>query len=450
MTQTVAVVGAGITGLTAACDLLASGCGVTLFESAPYAGGLAFDIPCGAGRVEAFYRHIFTSDTHIRDLAAELGLADAIRWFAPDNAVALPGASGNATNLYPFTTPGDLLRFSPLSLPGRIRLGLSVLGAKRVRDWRALEGETAREWVLRTAGRDVWRTVWEPLMRSKFDDDADSVSAVWLWNKLALRGHTRSSGMKSELLGYMDGGFGRLVDALTERIRTLGGRIETGTAVERIDADPETGAPSLTVSSPATEPQTLRFDRALWTAAPALLADAAPSLPSESLEKLRCVRYKGNICALLELSRPLTPHYWISVADPDIPFVALIEHTNLVGAEAYGRHIVYLSRYIDAADPLFSAPDDEILRRFKAVLPRFAPDFDATAILAARVTRARYAQPVIPCGYSGRIPPFDPVPGKAVFLASMPQIYPEDRGMNYAVRLGREAARKILSPEAIR
>ncbi len=449
MTQTVAVVGAGITGLAAACDLLVSGCGVTLFESAPYAGGLAFDIPCGAGRVEAFYRHIFTSDTNILDLAAELGLADAIRWHAPNNAVALPGA-GNTTKLHPFTTPGDLLRFSPLSLPGRLRLGLSVLGAKRVRDWLALEEETAREWVLRTAGKDVWRTVWEPLMRSKFDDDADSVSAVWLWNKLALRGHTRSSGMKSELLGYMDGGFGRLVDALTERIRTLGGRIETGTAVERIETDPETGAPSLTVSSPVTGPRTLRFDRALWTAAPALLADAASSLPSESLDKLRGVRYKGNLCVLLELSRPLTPHYWISVADPEIPFVALIEHTNLVGAEAYGRHIVYLSRYIDTANPLFSATDEDILRRFTAVLPRFAPDFDATTILAARVTRARYAQPVIPRGYSGRIPPFRPAPGKAVFLASMPQIYPEDRGMNYAVRLGREAAREMLSPEATR
>lgn len=449
MTQTVAVVGAGITGLTAACDLLASGCGVTLFESAPHAGGLAFDIPCGVGRVEAFYRHIFTSDTHIRDLAAELGLGDAIRWRAPDNAVALPGA-GNTTKLYPFTTPGDLLRFSPLSLIGRIRLGLSVLGAKRVRDWQALEGETAREWVLRTAGKDVWRTVWEPLMRSKFDDDADGVSAVWLWNKLALRGHTRSSGMKSELLGYMDGGFGRLVNALTERIRALGGRIETETAVERIENDPKTGAPSLTVSSPATGARTLRFDRALWTAAPALLADAGPSLPSESLDKLRDVRYKGNICVLLELSRPLTPHYWISVADPAIPFVALIEHTNLVGAEPYGRHLVYLSRYIDAANPLFSATDDDILRRFTAVLPRFAPGFDATAILAARVTRARYAQPVIPCGYSGRIPPFAPARGRGIFLASMPQIYPEDRGMNYAVRLGREAARKLLSGEAAR
>ncbi len=447
MTHTVAVVGAGITGLAAAFDLIAGGDAVTLFDVSPETGGLAFDVPCGHGRVEAFYRHIFTSDTNILDLAAELGLGGSIRWHEPDNAVALPGPGGKTT-LHPFTTPGDLLRFSPLSIVGRLRLGISVLGAKRVRDWRALEGKTARDWVVRTAGRDVWRTVWEPLMRSKFDDDADDVSAVWLWNKLALRGHTRSSGMKSELLGYMDGGFGRIALSLTDRIRTGGGTVATGTTVDRIERV-EDGRLSIAATGPNGSGARI-FDRVLWTAAPSLLADAMPALPPDAARVLRGVRYKANVCALLELSRPLSSRYWISVADPSIPFVAVIEHTNLVGTEPYGRHIVYLSRYLDASKRLFTATDGDVLDCFMAALQRIAPGFDPATVLSARVTRARYAQPVIPRGYSDRIPPFDPAPGSPIFLASMPQIYPEDRGMNYAVRIGREAAARMLSPEGPR
>ena len=158
---------------------------------------------------------------------------------------------------------------------------------------------------------------------------------------------------------------------------------------------------------------------------------------------LRSIKYKANLCLALELKESLSPYYWITVAQEGFPFVLVIEHTNLVGLRGYGSHIIYLSRYLDASDPLFSASDSEIEEKFTDGLKRIFPDFEADYIKKATVSRVRYAQPVVKIGCSENIPDIE-TPLDGLFLASMPQIYPEDRGLNYAVRLGRQAADRLI------
>lgn len=422
----VCIVGAGATGLAAAWELRKKGHDVTLLEASDRVGGLSASFEIGGESVEEFYHHIFTGDGAILALVAELGMNDALKWYEPRNAFR------TAERLYPFTSPFDLLRFSAVSLRSRIALGLLVLKARRIGDWAPLEDIAAREWILRTAGNEVWEKVWGPLVQSKFDDHADGISAAWLWKKLHLRGASRSEGMKSELLGYMNGSFAALFRELGERLARDGAELRLRTRVDRVASS---GGAVRVVAGDAEE----SYDRCVFTAAPEQFLHIADGLPCEYALMLEQSPYKANVCVVLRLDRRLSPYYWTSVADRKAPFVVVVEHTNLVGAERYGCHVVYLSRYLDAGKELFSADDANVRECFLSALERLYPSFDRSSVLGCDVFRARYAQPVVPLGRSRTLPPLR-TPLQGVALASMAQIYPEDRGLNYAVAMGKEVA----------
>lgn len=419
----VGIVGAGATGLTAGYELVRRGHRVTVFEREPQVGGLAQTFRVGSRDLEKTYHHIFTSDIDFTDLAEELGLGSKIRWVPPRNGIYINH------RLYPFTTPRDLLSFRELSLWDRFRMGLLVPRARLIRNWQKLEGVPVREWVIRAAGRNVWEKFWRPLLAAKFDQDADRVSATWLWNKIKLRGSTRGKNPSREVLGYMDGSFGQVYEALATRIREGGGEIRCGHAVTRIVAG-DGGVLSIGEET---------FDAVLVATAPSIFAELVPGLPAEYRERLGQIRHKANLCLVLELPRPLSPYYWTSVAQEDFPFVAVIEHTRLVPAADYGCHVVYLSRYIDERNELYLGSDAQVQDVFLHSLKRMFPDFDRSSILRSHVFRSRFAQPVIGTGYSA-IRPAVTTPIRNLYLGCMAQIFPEDRGQNYAVRLGRQIA----------
>ncbi len=427
-----AVVGAGLTGLVAAYRLASAGHAVTVFERYPAAGGLVATFEAGGERLECFYHHLFTTDTDYVALARELGLGDAIEW--------LPSRMGifSSGRLWDFGTPASLLRFAPLPWPDKVRFALSTLWLNRVHRWRRYERVTARDWILRHAGPRVWETVWGPLLRQKYAERADRVAMAWLWGKIFLRGRSRSASGMGERLGYMRGSFGRLVDVLVKRCRDLGVRFELATPVRRLSA----GAGGVEVGTRAGAGP---FSALLFTASPEeLLAVAAEALPPGGATRLAALESTAALCCVLELRRPLSPYYWINVADSDAPFGGVIEHTNYLPPERYGgRRIVYLSKYLFESHPLWRARDEAVWAAFAPFLRRLEPTFEEGWVLARHVFRAAHAQPVIPLHYSERIPPFETgIPG--VFHACMAQIYPEDRGQNYAVRAGNVAAARIL------
>lgn len=428
--MSVAIIGGGLTGLTAAYRLAKNGLRVSVFEEAGEPGGLASSVSLGTASLERFYHHIFTSDRHLLELCRELGLEDLVEWHEPKNAIYIDD------RLYPFTSPMDLLRFSPISLFSRIRTGLLTLTSGFLRDYMPLESQTAKDWLIRRAGTDSYRKVWEPLLVSKFDRDADLVSAVWIWNKFKLRGTSRTKSISKEKLGYMKGGFARLIERLAEEISQAGGSVRTNCKVSGIR---RLGDGRLALDVCRDE----AFDRVLFTGSPQQLAALESPLPAEYRKNLAGLKSKGNICMILELDRSLSPYYWITVAQRDIPFVLAIEHTNLVGPEGYGSHVVYLSRYMDIEDELFKKSDEKIESIFMDGLAGMFPGFCREWVKRTVLSRARYAQPVITRHYSRVVPPLK-TPLCGLYLASMAQIYPEDRGMNYAVRLGLAAADEIM------
>ena len=426
----VVVIGGGFCGLAAAYQLGRLGIRAIVLEQDAALGGLAGSFLAGGERLEKFYHHWFVHDADIMALIGELGLSDDVTTRATRTGAYY------AHGFFRLSTPWDLLRFKPLPLPSRVRLGLLTLRVRAVRRWRRLEDVTAADWLRRMGGRRAYEVVWEPLLRGKFGDLADEVAAVWFWSKLKLRGGSRGRG-GAETLAYFRGGFGALTDAIAAAIRRQGGEIRA--------SEPATGllVADGNVTGVETPKGAIAADAVIATAALPIVAELAePHAPSYA-EELRGIRYLANVCVVLELNRSLSDTYWLNVNDPGFPFVGVIEHTNFEPASSYaGRHVVYLSRYLPATDPFYALADDDVvafsLRHLRRMFPTLADD----AVLARNVWRAPYAQPVVTRGYARLIPSLR-TPLANLYLASMAQIYPEDRGTNYAVRQGRAAARAV-------
>jgi protoporphyrinogen oxidase len=429
--KTVAIVGAGFGGLAAGFELSLRGVRVKVFESEGDVGGLAGSFEVGGERLEKFYHHWFTNDVHVIQLARDLGTQDRI--------VARATCTGMyfANRFLKLSTPMDLLRFTPLKMADRIRLGLLALRARRVDDWMALEDISAAQWLRGLGGDEVFRVVWEPLLRGKFGDVADDVSAVWIWNKLKLRGGSRGKGGE-EQLAYYRGGFASLADSMADAIRARGGTVSTSSPVIRlVTRDGK-------VRGVVTPSGAVEADAVILTTPLPLAADLlAPHVSHEYTTGLRRIRHLANVCIVLELDHSLSQTYWLNVNDPGFPFVGVIEHTNFEPSSSYhGRHIVYLSKYLPETDELFRMRDEDVVEYTFGHLARMFPALKRESVLAAHVWRAKYSQPIVERAYSSLVPGTR-TPVEGVHLATMAQIYPEDRGTNYAIRQGREVGARV-------
>ena len=435
----VGIIGAGATGLPAAYDLLKAGHQAVVYERAPFIGGHASTFDVGGERLERGYHHWFTSDTDIIELVEEIGLGDTIRWIDSTVGTLYDG------RIYDFVTPMDLLKFKPLSFPDRIRLGLTTLYLQRQKDWRKYEGITAHEWLGKRGGAGVYGTFWEPMLRGKFGDLMyKDVTMAWVWGKINTRVKSRGKSMVREKLGYPMGSFGLVFDTLADRIRDMGGEVLTSAGVNRILVEDDGSVRGLEVQPQDGTAREEHFDAVLATTPSPVFTRLAPPLPPDYRARLESARYMAAVLIVLVLDRPLSDVYWLNVADREIPFVGVIEHTNLIGPEHYGgRHIVYLSNYLTTDNPLYRMEREELLAEYLPHLRKINPDFSPDWIVESYHHRVDGAQPVIGVNYSDSIPDRrTPFPG--VYLANTTQIYPEDRGTNYSVRMGREVAEMMM------
>lgn len=428
-TQTV-VVGAGFTGLAAAYELARQGLDVTVLEAESEVGGLASAFDVNGGKLERFYHHWFTHDRDIMRLVAELGLSARLQINPTRTGLYF------ARRFFNLSTPGDLLRFSPLGPVDRLRLGFLALRARRVKNWRVLENQTAQEWLRSLGGEKVYKIVWEPLLRGKFGPYAERVSAVWFWNKLKLRGGSRGRGGEERLV-YFTGGFSALAEALVKTIRGMRGKVKLQTRVSSLE-------PFGRRWRVVTARKTFTADHVIATQAPALTAGMVREWADPGyLAGLTRIPYLANLCLVLVLDRPLSGMYWLNVNEPGFPFVGVIEHTNFEHPKTYGGgHIVYLSRYLPQADPMFSFDSVQYLDYALPYLQKMFPALERKWIKAHYLWRAAWAQPVVERNYGQSLRALDsPYPG--LHLCSMAQIYPEDRGTNYAIRAGRELGARL-------
>ncbi len=431
----VAVIGGGLAGLVAADRLLSGGLSVTVFEKFPEAGGLVGVVSVGGTPLERYYHHLFTSDVDYVSFAKEFGLEKDLLWLKSRMGFLSGG------RLYDFGTPASLLSFTPLGLRGRLEFILSTLKLRSDADWKGLEGETAMGWMRRKGYGRALEAVWGPLLRQKYGRRAEDVGLVWLWGKIALRTRSRDKTGLGERLGYLRGSFGRGVAAVLARVKARGGDVRTSRPVRLVQ---RRGGGFDVTSLGGVAGGTETFDLVLSTVAIPELLRLAPDLPEDIRKTWGAISYCHALCPILELDRSLSPYYWLNVGDDTMPFGGVIEHTNFLSPSDYGgRHVVYLSNYVLPDDPRWKMRDEDLWAAYLPALKVINPAFDESWILAKQIGRAEYAQPIVVPHYSKLLPSLE-TPVAGLWSACMAQTYPEDRGQNYAIRIGREAADAIL------
>jgi protoporphyrinogen oxidase len=430
----IGILGGGITGLTSAFYLLREGAEVTVIESRPELGGLAAYFNFGPFWWDKFYHCILTSDQPLLKLIDDLGLTLELRWtetkvgFFADNV------------LHPMTSSLDFLRFPPLNLWEKLRLGLGVLRVTRIKDGRPLERHLASEWLTRVFGQANYQKMWGPLLKCKLGACREEASAAFIWATISRLYSTREKDTsQKEKLGYVRGGYRTVVKRLIEEIENHGGRIVTGAPVKRI-----VKLPNSTIEI-NTRLQDVICDAAIATVPSPVLAGITPQLTSEYVSNLMRIKYLGIVCYALVLKRRLSPYYVTNLTDEGLPFTGIIEMTNLISThETNGNHLVYLPKYTSPGDPLFEAPESEIWTVFWKGLKQVFPDLKEEEIAQKHLFRERFVQPVPVLNYSDIVPPMKTnVDG--LLVANTTQIINSTLNNNAMVKIANKAVELVMA-----
>jgi len=374
----VGIIGGGVIGMTMALRLSAQGFKVTIVEGAASPGGLASPQDIGGYTWDRFYHVILMSDTHLRSVLEELGVADRLRWGNTRTGFFTDG------RMFSLSTSLEFLRFPPLSLLDKARLAATILVASRVRDVKRLEGIPVTEWLERWSGRWTFERIWLPLLKAKLGENYRLASAAFIWAIIARMYAARRSGMKREMFGYVEGGYDTVLRRFRAHLEGLGVAFATGRPAKEVR---DTGQGATVTFGDGTA---RTFDRVVLTVACGRIPALCPQLTDAEKRRLGRVVYQGVACASLLLKRPLGGYYVTNITEPWVPFTAIIEMTALVGTEQFGGNtLVYLPRYLTQDDPFWAKSDAEIEEQFIAALQRIYPDLRRDEVGVFQVARVR-------------------------------------------------------------
>ncbi len=407
----IAIIGAGFTGLSAAYYLTKKNHQVTLFEKDDNPGGLAvgFSQKEWAWTLEKHYHHWFTNDKSVLGLAKEIGYKVLIK--RPKTSVYLDN------DIYQLDSLNKVLTFPKLNLCERLRMA-AVLGFIRYNPfWQPLEKIKAADFLSKTMGRNAYEKIWKPQLTNKFGKYADAISLAWFWARIQKR---------TPFLAYPEKGFLNFANALVGEIKQNGGKVFFNTEVTDI------------------KNYTNIFDAVIVTLPSFSFLKIAPQLPNDYKNKLRNLKGLGSLNLVLRLKKQFLKDgtYWLSICEKNSPIMAIVEHTNFMDKKYYNNeHIVYLGNYLPYDHPHMRKTAEELLKIYDPYLKKINPNYQLSTI-NYQLFKAPFSQPIIPTNYSKIMPPFE-APLKNVYLANIQQVYPWDRGTNYAVELGEKIAIRV-------
>ncbi len=410
----IAVIGAGIGGLTLGYYLSKKKYNVILFEKNQDVGGLGGTLDIENFSIERFYHHFFKTDCALLKLASELNIADKIIWNKSKVGVY-------CDKLYSMQTPFDLFKLNFLSLKARILFGLHTLFFQKKKDWQRLEELTVREWFKKYYSSEVYDKLWHKMFQKKFGEFAENISAAWLWGRIYPRAKSRTVG--SEQLGYFKGGFKILHNKLYEKILENKGKILTNNNVKNIKKE--------------KEGYKIETDKGIYQADKIIFTNS-----NEQIEKLynisfnNKIKYFGVVCLILFTSKPFSQFYWLNIANENIPFGLIVEHTNFVGPNEYnGKYITYIVNYLPQNHKYFELTEEELFCEYEESLCRIynIGKLELNKIIYSKfVTKSYYATPVYSGKYSEKITPYK-IDNEEIYIANTSQIYPDDRNYNNGI-----------------
>ena len=430
----IAIIGAGYSGLTIAKKLEEKGNNVTIFEKNNSVGGMVSTVDLYDTKLEKYYRHIFKSDKEAIELIKEMGLENELIW--PSTKM------GYLTNrkIYEWGTPISLLKFKELNFFEKLRFGFNVVHLKLINNYKELEKVTAEKWLKDRIGEKIYSKVWEPLLISKFGDKKDQISMAWLWGKIKLR--STSTTKEGEQLGYIKGSYQELTNAFYKYLVEKNVKINLDTIVNKVEK--ENDKYIIKTEKDGLE-ESQKFDVVVSTVDyNNFINICGEYMTKEEKEKAQKVKYTSARTMMIITNKSFSDFYWLNIGDNDIPFGGIIEHTNFINKNNYGdNHIIYISNYMTEENKLYNVSKEEMLQEYMKYLTQINKDFTMENVIDYFVFDEKYAQPIIECKYSEFIMK-DKLQNENIYLCTMPQIYPEDRGMNYAIKLGNKVADEIV------
>ena len=409
----IGIVGGGIMGISLAYFLTRQGHAVEVFEASPTLGGLAGPLVLEDGtEVDRFYHTILSSDHHLRTLCRELGIEDQMRFQTTRTGFYHKGKIFSMNNIVEF------LRFPPLGWIDRFRLGITVVYAQLVSDWKSLEGISVEDWLMRLSGKNTYQNIWRPLLRAKFDGTFANTPATYIWSRLVRMKSTRGGASQKEEAGHLIGGYMTLLKAMVTKIETAGGIIHLKTPVQEVVVR-DGKAEGLRIGE-----EVQKFDRTVVTLQSPIFKRLIPSAGAEYLDFLSKTDYIGIVCPIMVLDEALTEYWTINITDERIPFTGVIETTAYIDPKYVGgHHLVYLPKYTSPGSEWQKKTDVEIRQIWVDNLKLMFPGFDEKRIRYFIINRERYVEPLHPLNSSHLIPDVK-TPVEGLYLSTTAQIYP--------------------------
>ena len=423
----IAIVGAGFTGLAAGYRLLKLGHEVAIFEKDSNPGGLAIGYKEKEWNwfLEHHYHHWFTSDKHIINLAKELNFPFSIR--RPKTSVYVDN------KIFQLDSPLHVLKFPNLSFTDKVRMGTALAFLKYNPLWKPLEGIKATEFLPLFMGKKSYTKLWEPQLINKFGKYKDEISLTWFWSRIRNR---------TPDLAYPEGGFLEFALFLVKKIEGMGGKVVFNTEISKIKSKEKV---TVTLKNTQGKLSQMKFDASIVTLPSFLFLKIAPDLPRSYKLRLTRLRGIGATNLVLRLKKPFLTEgtYWLSVCDTTSPIMAIVEHTNFMDKKNYNNeHIVYLGKYLSPNDDYFKLDADTLFTLYSPFLKKINPSYKKS-LIRYNLFKTPFAQSIVSLNYSKMIPSFR-TPLKNVYLANIQQVYPWDRGTNYAVELAEKVVDTFL------
>jgi protoporphyrinogen oxidase len=430
----VVVIGGGLAGLAAGYDLARAGHRVVLLEAAPDLGGLASSFRLEGHPIERFYHFVCRADHDLLTLVDELGLGRKLHWRHTHTAFYYNG------RYYPFGSPLDLLRFSAVPWWQRIRFGLHVAHSRYRSQWRRLDRIPAKPWLIECIGEQAYQVIWHPLLKVKFGDYHDQISAAWIWHRIWRVASSRRSLFEREMFGCLESGTATLVDPLVAWLRARPNvELRTGVRVRPIEVHDGR------VKEVHAGDARIACDAVISTVALPILDRLVPDQPGLYFHRVRQVKYIGLVCMLLSLKRPFSRNFWTNINDPRISFNGIIEQSTLnENLQRAGLNVVYVPFYLPTTEPRYDAADQDLFTEYTAMLRLMNPDFSASWVKEYHVFRTPHAQPVFTINFVDLVPNHR-TPIRGLYVTDSTQFYPEDRTISQAIRQGRTAAAMITA-----
>lgn len=389
----ISIIGGGMLGMSMALNLQRKGYNVNIFEAAEKPGGLAEPWSFNGIIWDKFYHVILMSDLNTRNLLKELGIDDRLNWKETKTGFYTNG------KLYSMSNTLEFLKFPPLSMFDKFRLGLTIFIASKIKNWEKLENQYVEDWLKKWSGKKTFEKIWLPLLRAKLGELYKDTSAAFIWATIQRMYAARRSGLKKEMFGYVEGGYKTIIESLSNHLKEVGVKIHTSHRMKDLVNSKDKHR---LIFENGKEYNT---DKVVFTLPSTIIPKLWTGIPQEEREKHESISYLGVSCTSMLLRKDISPYYVTNITDDDVPFTGIIEMSALVDKKHFnGNALVYLPKYVAPGDEIFSKTDETIHEEFKTKILSMYPHIKEDDILAMKTAKAPMVFALNTLNYSKKLP----------------------------------------------